>query len=191
MDPRTFLRPAALPVDAAPAEGDRARELPAELEPGRGAVVAFLRHTGCPFAERTMQLLRDAAARRSDIQFIAVSHACAADTGRWCGDVGGSGAVRVVSDPSRRSYAAWGLGRTSVGHFLGRRSLAAVAALAREGVRNRHPDGTRWQSAGTFALDGDGTVRWRSIPVHAGDLPDLDRALSVLDGAAHGTASSR
>ena len=184
MDPRTFLRPTALHVDPAPEEGQRARELPTELEPGRCAVVAFLRHTGCPFAERTMQLLRDAAARRSDIQFFAVSHASDADTERWCAEVGGPGAVRVVSDPSRLSYAAWGLGRTSLGHFLGRRSLAAVTELAREGIRNRHPDGTRWQSAGTFALDGDGVVRWRSIPLHAGDLPDLDQALAALDGAA-------
>ena len=191
MDPRTFLRPAALSVDPAPVDGERARQLPAELEPGRGAIVAFLRHAGCPFAERTMQLLRDAAARRSDIRFIAVSHASAADTERWCEEVGGAGEVRVASDPSRRSYAAWGLGRTTVGHFLGRRSLAAVAALAREGVRNRHPDGTRWQSAGTFALDGDGIVRWRSIPLHAGDLPDLDQALSALDSARRAAAPSR
>jgi hypothetical protein len=184
VDPRTFLRPAALPVRPVPVEGERARELPLELEPARAAIVSFLRHTGCPFAERTMQLLRDAAARREEIQWIAVSHASAADTERWCDAVGGAGDVRVASDPSRRSYAEWGLGRTSLEHFLGRRSLAAVAGLAREGVRNRHPDGTRWQSAGTFALDRDGIVRWRAIPAHAGDLPDLEQAVSVLDGTA-------
>jgi hypothetical protein len=55
-----------------------------------------------------------------------------------------------------------------------------LANLARRGIRNRHPDGTRWQSAGTFALDRDGIVRWRLIPAHAGELPDLDQALDVL-----------
>jgi hypothetical protein len=94
--------------------------------------------------------------------------------------VGGAGEVRVASDPSRRAYAEWGLERTSLGHFLGRRSLAAVANLARRGIRNRHPDGTRWQSAGTFALDRDGIVRWRLLPAHAGELADLDEALGVL-----------
>jgi hypothetical protein len=88
--------------------------------------------------------------------------------------------VRVVSDPSRRTYAAWGLGRTSLGHFLGRRSLAAVTGLARRGIRNRHPSGTRWQLAGTFALDGDGIVRWRMLPEHAGEMPDLDTALHAI-----------
>jgi hypothetical protein len=67
-----------------------------------------------------------------------------------------------------------------VSHFLGRRSLRQVAKLARNGIRNRHPHGTRWQSAGTFALDGEATVRWRHLPEHAGDLPDLDAAVRAL-----------
>jgi hypothetical protein len=88
--------------------------------------------------------------------------------------------VQVESDPGRRSYAAWGLGQTSMSHFLGRRSLGAVTRLARQGIRNTHPTGTRWQSAGTFALDRDRVVRWRHLPEHAGDLPDLDAARAVV-----------
>jgi hypothetical protein len=180
VDPRTFLRPRALPVLGAPAPGERARELPIALEQDRPAIVAFLRHTGCPFAERTMQLLRDGASGSPELQWVAISHAPAAETERWCRAVGGAGDVRLASDPSRRSYAQWGLGRTSVGHFMGRRSLSAVADLARHGVRNRHPAGTRWQSAGTFALDRDRIVTWSALPAHAGDLPDLDAAVGSL-----------
>ena len=55
-----------------------------------------------------------------------------------------------------------------------------VARLARQGIRNRHPDGTRWQRAGTFAIDADGVVRWRHLAEHAGDLPDLGAALVAL-----------
>jgi hypothetical protein len=84
--------------------------------------------------------------------------------------------VQVVSDSSRQTYAAWGLGQTSVSHFMGRRSLSAVGRLARQGIRNTHPSGTRWQSAGTFALDREGILRWRQLPEHAGDLPDLEAA---------------
>ena len=125
-------------------------------------------------------MLREAASHSPEAQWIAVSHAPRDATERWCRAVGGAGSVRVVSDPSRRTYAAWGLGRTSLGHFLGRRSLAAVASAARRGIRNRHPHGTRWQSAGTFALDGQAIVRWRLLPAHAGDLPHLDAALQTL-----------
>ena len=86
--------------------------------------------------------------------------------------------MHVLSDPERVSYAAWGLGRTNAGHFLGRRSLTAAARLARRGIRNTHPAGTRWQRAGTFALDSDHIVRWRQLPAHAGDLPDIAAAVA-------------
>jgi hypothetical protein len=180
VDPRTFLPPRALALAPAPEPGEHAPGLLVALEEGRPAVVAFLRHTGCPFAERTVQLLRDAAARSREVDWIAISHAPPEATDRWCHAIGGADGVRVLSDPSRHTYAAWGLGRTSAGHFLGKRSLAAVADLARRGIRNRHPHGTRWQSAGTFALDEHAIVRWRTLPAHAGEMPDLEAALAAI-----------
>jgi hypothetical protein len=54
-----------------------------------------------------------------------------------------------------------------------------VRRLAKDGIRNRHPHGTRWQQAGTFAVDASETVRWRHLPEHAGDLPDLDSAVAA------------
>ncbi|MFL5821894.1 MAG: AhpC/TSA family protein [Solirubrobacteraceae bacterium] len=186
MDPRTFLPPRTLDVASPPEPGDRARPLPPPskgqpaLQGGRPTVVAFLRHTGCPFAELTMHRLRDASAAWPEIQWIAISHAPPQATERWREAVGGAGEVHVLSDPSRRAYAEWGLGRTSLGHFLGRRSLRGVAGLARQGIRNRHPHGTRWQAAGTFAVDARGIVRWRHLPAHAGDVPELEPAVEAL-----------
>jgi hypothetical protein len=174
---RTFLPPAAHPTAEPPEPGEPARRLPTPGSDGaRPAVIAFLRHTGCPFAEATMRGLREAAEAQPGIEWIAVSHAPAQATQHWCDAVGGCGSVRVLLDPERVFYAAWGLGRSSLGHFMGRRSLAQVSRLAREGVRNRHPEGTRWQQAGTFAVDAGETVRWRHLPEHAGELPDLEQA---------------
>jgi len=184
VDPRTFLPAPNLPVASAPQVGDPAPALPGagdtELTTGRPAILAFLRHTGCPFAEATMRALRDAAASSTDIQWLAISHAPGPATERWAAHLGGTGDVKLISDPSRRSYVAWGLGRTSAGHFLGRRSLGAVAQLARSGIRNTHPSGTRWQSAGTFALDSAQVIRWRHVPEHAGDLPNIAAAESAI-----------
>jgi hypothetical protein len=56
----------------------------------------------------------------------------------------------------------------------------ARATPARRGIRNRHPQGIRWQSAGTFALDREAIVRWCMVPAHAGDLPDLNEAIGSL-----------
>jgi hypothetical protein len=181
---RTFLPPLPLPIARPPAPGEPARELPDPgLEPGRPAVVAFLRHTGCPFAESTARMLREAAAAEPDIAFVAVSHAPTRATAKWCDAVGGMDSVSVLIDDGRVHYATWGLGRTSLAHFAGRRSLAEVGRLARAGIRNRHPDGTRWQRAGTFAIDADGVVRWSHLPQHAGDLPDLAEAIAALRAA--------
>lgn len=179
VDPRTFLPPRSLLVDAAPQPGDTAPGLPIQLD-GRPAVVAFLRHTGCPFAELTMHRLRAGARAWPDIQWIAISYAPGAATEAWCRQVGGCDGVTVASDASRAAYARWGLGRSSLGHFLGRRSLTGVMTLARSGIRNRHPHGTRWQTAGTFALDRAGIVRWRHLPAHAGDVPELEPAVEAL-----------
>ena len=181
MNLRTFLPPLPLPTAAPPGPGEPARELPEPgLEPDRPAVVAFLRHTGCPFAEATARALREAAASEPGVDWVAVSHAPAQATARWRDAIGGLEDVRVLIDDGRLHYATWGLGRTSLRHFAGRRSLAEVGRLARAGIRNRHPDGTRWQTAGTFAIDADGVVRWRHLPAHAGELPDLSAAIAAL-----------
>jgi hypothetical protein len=92
--------------------------------------------------------------------------------------------VRIIDDEQRAHYAGWGLGRSSLGHFLGRRSLAAVLRQARAGIRNSPAHGTRWQTAGTFALSADGIVRWRHVPAHAGELPDLDAAAAAARGGS-------
>lgn len=181
MNLRTFLPPLPIPTAAPPEPGEPARELPPPgLDPGRPAVVAFLRHTGCPFAEATARALREAAAAEPEILFVAVSHAPTDATARWCDAVGGLDQVRLLIDADRTHYATWGAGRTGVGHFMGRRSMTEVARLARHGIRNRHPHGTRWQRAAAFAVDADGIVRWRHLPEHAGELPPLKEALAAL-----------
>ncbi|HEV3230041.1 MAG TPA: AhpC/TSA family protein [Solirubrobacteraceae bacterium] len=176
IDLRTFVPPRPTAVAEVPRPGQKAPPLDRALG-GRPLVVAFLRHVGCPFAEATFSELSQRAAGEDHVHFIAVSHASPAATREWCSAVaGGPGAVELVFDEQRSIYAAWGLGRSSLAHFMGTRSLRAVADLGRKGVRNRHPSGTRWQTAGTFAVDAAGVIRWVHVPEHAGSLPDLDAA---------------
>lgn len=164
--------------------GEAAPPLPGPEAHGP-VVIAFVRHTGCPFAESTLRDLRDSARECPEVRVIAVSHSPPEATASWCSAVGGSGPVEVVVDEERSSYARWGLGRTDVRHFMGLRSLRAVAALARErGIRNRHPHGSRWQRAGTFVVGSSGEVAWRHLPEHAGDTPDVREALAAARRAA-------
>lgn len=175
MDPRTFLPGPAVETAAPPRVGDPAPTREVAGHQVGPTVLAFLRHTGCPFAEATARELTAHARSSPAVRWMAVSHATGEATRTWCDEVGLEG-LDVVVDQDRALYAAWGLGRTSLGHFMGWRSLRAVAGLARAGIYNRHPGGTRWQMAGTFAVGADGVVRWRHFPPHAGDLPDLAAA---------------
>jgi hypothetical protein len=204
--PHTFLRPKPRETAAPPDVGARAPALPA-LRTGRPAVVAFLRHVGCPFAEATVRQMATLAAAnpageagesiarsgsagpRSNAQrcgeliaFIAVSHSDEKPSRRWCDAFGGAPGVQLVPDPDRAHYAAWGVALSDREHFAGRSSLAAVGRLLDEGIHNRWASGNRWQAAATFAVDASGIVRWRHFPAHAGDLPALPDAVTALVG---------
>jgi hypothetical protein len=184
MDLSTFRRPAARDTAAPPAPGDDAPAFPLGLD--EPTVLVFLRHVGCPFAERTA---RDAVAlveRRADApRVVLVSHGSTEATTEWARAVGIGDAVdgervRVLADPKRGTYADWGLGLTDAAHFAGPRALAGVASLLRDGITNRHPSGSRWQRAGAFAV-ADGRVAWRHHPADASDLPDLAAAVAALE----------
>jgi hypothetical protein len=179
MDPRTFIPPPQLQLAPLPQVGAPAPAAP-PLGPVAGpAIVAFLRHVGCPFAEYTMRELTRVSELNPQLRWIAVSHAPLGATDRWCSAVGAGRNLELVIDDQRELYAAWGLGRSSLAHFAGPRSLAGVARMHQRGIGHRHPAGTRWQQAGTFAIDDRGLICWRHVPEHAGDVPDLEAAAAV------------
>jgi len=181
MDPRTFIPPPQLKLAPLPAIGDPAPDAAPLGQVYGPAVVAFLRHVGCPFAESTVRELTRVADIRPDIRWIVVSHASLDATDRWCTAVGASRRLELFTDERRELYAAWGLGRSSLAHFAGPRSLAGVVKMQRRGIGHRHPAGTRWQQAGTFAIDSHGAICWRHIPKHAGDLPDVEAAADAAE----------
>jgi hypothetical protein len=179
--PHTFVKPKAQETAAPPELGARVPELPA-LRSGRPAVVAFLRHVGCPFAEATVRHMTALAASQPPIDFIAVTHSPEKPSRSWCDAFGGAAGVQLVFDPDRRRYAAWGVGLSDRKHFAGGKSMAALTRLLDEGIHNRWASGNRWQAAATFAVDPSGVLRWRHLPLHAGDLPPLHDAIAALAG---------
>src|SRR5215831_8959582 len=93
--PHTFIRPKPRPT-APPLEvGAKAPEL-AALRAGRPAVVAFLRHVGCPFAEATVRQMARLAAEDPAIDFIAVTHSPEKPSRSWCDAFGGAPGVQIV-----------------------------------------------------------------------------------------------
>lgn len=183
MDPRTFLPPKRIPTAAVLKVGDPAPKLSISdgaVEPP--FIVLFLRHVGCPFAEATVRAVDEVYASSPIVPFVLVSHGTEHWTNEWCEAIDCPKGAAVMVDHEREVYATWGLGLTGLGHFFGKQSLSAVMALARRGIRNRHPSGSRWQGAGSFAVDSEGIIRWRHLPAHAGDLPDLSEAVRAIGG---------
>lgn len=177
----------AQPPADAPSPGRQAPDTPQlHLQPGKPAIIAFLRHCGCPFAEKSFLNLREAAKLHTDLDFLAVSHSDEASTTAWLHSLPQAGSepsnLRVVVDDKTDVYAAWGLGPSSWSHVLDPRSLYSVWALGRdEGIWNRPTEsGSRWQMSGTYAVDGEGVVRWGGPAQRADEIPDFEAAVESV-----------
>ncbi|PVH94248.1 hypothetical protein DM02DRAFT_618767 [Periconia macrospinosa] len=152
---------------------------------GKPTILCFLRHCGCPFAEKTYLKLRAAAIAHRDVHFVAVSHSDAPSTKRWLQslpDPSQNTSVDMIIDEERLLYASWGLGVSPFWHVLSPSSLYSVYKLGREeNIWNRPTEsGSRWQSAGSFAIGGAGDVKWSRPNASADDVPDFADALKAL-----------
>lgn len=160
---------------------------------GAPTVITFLRHCGCPWAEKTFLNLREVARDHRTTSFIAVSHSSQAATDTWLASLPQSGSepdnLQVIVDEGREAYTAWGLGVASFGHVLSPTGLYNVWKLGREeGIWNRPTEsGSRWQTSGSFGVDGSGVVKWSQPAQVAEDIPDFEEgAVAAETGEATG-----
>eukprot|EP01111_Echinosteliopsis_oligospora_P001186 TRINITY_DN1167_c0_g1_i2.p1 TRINITY_DN1167_c0_g1~~TRINITY_DN1167_c0_g1_i2.p1 ORF type:complete len:198 (-),score=54.86 TRINITY_DN1167_c0_g1_i2:199-792(-) len=153
-------------------------------------IVVFLRHCGCPFAEKAFKQLRSTAEDNyNDIHFYAVSHSDESATAKWLEAVGGQGKIQMIIDDSRQLYAKWGLGHASLAHVLNPTSLGEVSKLKEEEGIDMRPteSGSRWQEGGSFAVDENGKIIWGGKSESAEDIGDFQEAVRKLlpSRAAH------
>jgi len=60
-----------------------------------------------------------------------------------------------------------------------------------EGIWNRPTEsGSRWQISGSFAVDGEGVVRWGGAASRADDVPDFEKAVEALSSSSSSSGSS-
>ncbi|KAH7091023.1 hypothetical protein FB567DRAFT_558051 [Paraphoma chrysanthemicola] len=184
----SWMSPSAVKVGTIPAVGDKAEATPKlelALQDGKPTILSFLRHCGCPFAEKTFINLRALAPAHPHIQFVAVSHSDQAATDRWLAALPDPSKniqpnLRIIVDAEREAYGAWGLGTSSFWHVLG--SVPSVSKLDKEeGIKVRSTEsGNRWQTAGNFGVDAQGIVRWSRKDERADDMPDFNEGISAI-----------
>lgn len=97
--------------------------------------------------------------------------------------MGGEWSVEVIVDTERQLYAGWGLGVSSAWHVFNPWSMYSAYKLAKdEKIWNKGTEsGTRWQTAGSFAVDRAGVVKWVKVAKSADDMPDLKEALKAAE----------
>lgn len=155
------------------------------IEPSKQTIIAFLRHCGCPFAEKTFLNMREAARTHSDIDFIAVSHSEEEHTQKWLKSLpqygSDPGNLRVVTDSEREAYGAYGLGTSGWAHVLAPSALSSVFQLSKDGISNRPTEsGSRWQTSGTYGIGADGMIKWGGPASRSDDMPDFEEAVREL-----------
>lgn len=151
------------------------------LSGGRSAnkkVVAFLRHSGCPFAEATVKSMRHWATLYPDIDFIAITHGDPHITNNWLENIGGSAGVIHIHNSDRTLHGQWGIGFSDKHHFTGVATLASVFSLLFQGIHNREDTGTRWQRSATFFVDGGGRIVWHHHAQSAHELPNIKNVIA-------------
>ncbi|KAK1139893.1 hypothetical protein N8T08_011054 [Aspergillus melleus] len=179
-------------ISEPPKVGTQAPSHPAltfPTENKKPAIVIFLRH----FAEKAYRTLNDhPAIQNNSVVGIAVSHSSKEATEAWQNALitdpnhplrpSEQNPIHLVVDEEREVYAAWGLGVSSTWHVLSPSTIASVVSLGRsEGIWNRPTEsGSRWQTAGDFAVDGEGVVRWAHIYQGAGDVGDIGKAVKAV-----------
>ena len=82
----SWLSPPSVQTAETPTVGQKAPPTPKLNIPakdGKPTIISFLRHCGCPFAEKTFLNMRDMAAAHRDVDWVAVSHSEQGATERW------------------------------------------------------------------------------------------------------------
>jgi hypothetical protein len=118
---------------------------------------------------------------------VAVSHSDQASTDNWLAalpepEKNKQPNLEIIVDAERELYGAWGLGISGFWHVLG--SIPSVSKLDKEdGIKVRNTEsGNRWQTAGNFAVDKKGVVKWSRTDERADDMPDFKEGISALQG---------
>ncbi|THY30046.1 hypothetical protein D6D01_03361 [Aureobasidium pullulans] len=156
---------------------------------GRPTLVAFVRHCGCPFAEKEVQLLGAESRKNEKLHVVIVQHSDEATTQQWFVDIGGKKAFpdsqryTLVADPERKAYAAWGVGSLGWAGMVNGGVMEALKSLKESDGIDLRPTGVgsyRWQNSGGFAVDSAGKVRWRKIAKDSSDMCDYSEAAKTI-----------
>jgi len=162
---------------------------PVSFPSGAPTLIAFVRHCGCPFAEKEIQLLAAETKKNSSLHVIIIQHSEQSVTEDWFASLNGPSLFpskeryTLVSDPQRNLYARWGIGQLGWGSMVNGDVMRKLnEQKTKEGIDLR-PTGKgsyRWQNSGGFAVDREGKVRWSKVAKDSSDICDFKEAARTI-----------
>ncbi len=159
-----------------------------QLSPTRTTLLVFLRHFGCCFCREMVKDIRIASeaadgpgGERRYPKVVFVHMASPEQGGEFFGSYWP--ASPAISDPDKRLYDAFGLGRGSFGQMFKPAVWACGVRALRKGHGVGRPVGDPWEMPGLFLLEPDGSIVWSHDFRHAGDHPDFHAIASRTFGA--------
>lgn len=170
-----------------PSVGEKAPSVEGVNYTQSGHLIAFVRHCGCPFAEKEVRQLARVAKENQKIRIVIVAHSADDVVQDWFKRIGAPhfeslDRVVVRADPDYRLYNAFGIGQLGWDKLFTRETLSNVKALAAAGIKNT-PTGqgsNRWLNSGGFAVDHGGILRWVKVAEQASDMCDYEEAVRTL-----------
>lgn len=186
----SWFAPKGEAPNPAPTIGSKAPQTPKIQLGPNPTILVFLRHCGCPFAEKTFLNLREVAKHHRNIDFLAISHSSESHTQSWLASLPQAGSepdnLSVIVDEQREAYTAWGVGVSGYGHVLSPSAMYEVWKLgSEEGIWNRPTEsGSRWQMGAWFGVDGEGVVRWGRVAESADERPEFEEGVRAVEGGS-------
>ena len=146
------------------------------------STIVFIRYFGCPFCQAQVVALREDRDRfervGADVTVIGQG------TPRECAEFCDARRVpfRVLVDPDRRAYRAYGLGKGGAMQVVGPQvMLPWIRNELHKETRQRAVRGASFtQMPGTFVVDAQGVVRFAHRSRHVADVPRNHVILKAL-----------
>jgi hypothetical protein len=143
-------------------------------------VLLFVRRFGCVFCREQVAEVQTHAAEleAAGADVVVVGNGSVVEAAAFATEY--AGLLRVLTDPAREAYCAFGMQR-------GWRTAANVGTVSRA-VRARArgyrqaagPQGDPLQQGGVLVFEAGGRERWRFISRVAGEYPPIEAVLAAL-----------
>lgn len=173
-----------------PKVGERAPVIEVTNYTSSPHIVAFVRHCGCPFAEKEARQLGEISKKHQNVKIIIVAHSDETVVQDWFKRIGephfdkGALGSRVIvkADPNYTLFNAFGIGQLGWTQLFTKQTFGLLKSLASEGIKNTQTGhgSNRWLNSGGFAIDHGGNVRWAKVAQEAADICDYEEAVKTI-----------